>query len=576
MASSSIGLLPGMAEAGMNAALPKFDVFSTPFPVSTVVILRKWAEQCQKQHLMFMPVINWWTAEHGRHYANYNHVVTDSGTVLANTPCPYTRGFWDRWITPRFLAMVRAIKGLPLDSVLVDLEMYGAEYTDYSHGCFCDECFSRYLKAKKLSGSLPAFPDRAGIVNNAGDTEFYKSLQREAARTFAVTLRETVQKTHPGFRLGALQLDSDIPLQQGMALGFGTPQTPAFCFTENTYSSGHTSYIASTQKSFSDMGAYVDLIAGIWQSRFPTENIAEQLYHCASDSYGYWIYTMDTFVNPDYHPLAGTLDDGWRSIRRANQELDKSAVEKNYRSGLQIRPFEAPPTPLPWGDFVRYDMFKASAKAPKTQPVARLRGTNWVYFHADEGEQIRFEVEWKRVGRYTEPVRAGLMSPTGAHLGEGTAKPGHTCQLAAVAPMSGIYGIVIMSEDGRNSAEIIKSSHPYAIRISSQSGAEFAHVLPTLFLNVMPDAGTVELQFSTQNSAEAVMGTVSTADGSQLWSGVVDGPTRVFIRNPGSGPLRLGYEKLQGHSFGTVWVKAVKGVLPFAATDPSGLLKRYQ
>lgn len=573
MSTSNIDLLPQMAQTGMNAALPKFDL-KTPLTEDFRAKLSLWADKCSQRNLAFMPVINWWAISHAKYLPKFTPVVTVSGTVLVNTPCPYTQIFWDRWITPRMLDLVQSVGKMPLAALLIDMEMYDVEYTEYTRGCYCDECFSRYMRVKGLKGPLPAPAERAGIVKNYGDQALYESMQREAARVFASACRNTVHKVRPGLRLGALHLDSNIPLQQGIALGFGTPELPVFCLTEKTYANGFTPYIASVQRYFREMGAHVDLLVGIWQSKYPPENIAEQLYHCAHDSYGYWIYTLDSFANLDYHPLPGTPDKFWSAIQNANHELDKLELNQHYNTAFKIRPFETPPSPLPWSEFVKFDLTRTLLRTLDPIPIARLRGTNWVYFYADKGESISFEAVWRQVGKYTEAIRVGLTSPSGYHLSEGTAKAGQSYAFQALAPVSGVYGIVVMAENYRNSVDINKPSHPYAIYIGMPRGAEFVYELPPLFVSVVQNSTSIELEFVTQNNAEAVKGYIIDKDGSMLWSGVVDGSTRALIKNPGYGPLQIRFDKLPGHSFGTLWVKAVQGVLPLAATDPTGLLSK--
>ena len=175
-------------------------------------------------------------------------------------------------------------------------------------------------------------------MNNAGNLAFYQSLQRNVAASYSQTLRSAAQTQRPGLRLGALQLEhyiSTIPLQQGMALGFGTSQLPVFCFSEDTYSTGYSPSIASIKQYFYNLGANVDLVVGLWQSQFTPAALPAQLYYCAHDSYGYWIYTMETFANPSYSSLMGTLAQGWAAITTADSELGKLALNPQYVTTLQ-------------------------------------------------------------------------------------------------------------------------------------------------------------------------------------------------------------------------------------------------
>jgi hypothetical protein len=569
MGESDFDLLAMMSRNGMNAAIAKFGRIAVPLSESSEATIRKWADECDRLNLAFLPVFNWWGADEARWIKDYNHVVTGSGKVLDNTPCPYTRDFWDRGITPRLVAIGRSLKGRPLAAVCIDMEMYGAESVHYQDGCYCDQCFARFLQAGGRPGMIPAPADRGRIIKEAGKLDAYQAVQREATRTFAASCREAVHKVRPGLRFGVLHLDQAIPVQQGLALGFGTPDLPVLCLTERTYSSGHTPYIVSAQESFRAMGAYVDVLVGFWQSKFPPGNVAEQLYHIAHDSYGYWIYTMQTFGKADYHPLPGTPEEYWAAIREANRELDKLGADGAYRTALRIRCFEPPATPLPWGDFRKYDLVSGSGAAPP-MPGVWLRGTNWIYFYAKQGDRIAFELTRRQIGSYADSIRVGMISPVGTRLAEGTAKKDQPAVLQAVAPETGVYGLVIVT--GAVAGEVTRASHPYAAHIAGPGGAGFVTRLPPLFVALSPDAAAVEFEFVTDNSAEAVKATVLAENGAELWSGVVEGATKVRIGKPSGTRVRLKFERLPGHTFEDVRVRGVKGVLPFAATDPSGLL----
>jgi hypothetical protein len=345
-------------------------------------MLRVWAKEANKLNMAFMPVINWWTVNDIQYFTGYKKVISDTGTTLDNTPCPYSKEFWDKWVTPRLVAVCQVVDGQRLTSVLVDTEMYGTEYSGYYRQCYCDECYSRYLKARGQTGDLPPIADRGAIIKNAGEIEEYKAVQREAAYQHAAGCRKALQKIQPKLRIGVLDLDRDNSFQQGLALGFGTSTLPVFCLSESTYQNGYTSYIATAEKSFQDLGAHVDMLVGIWQSKFPQENIAEQLYYCAHDTYGYWIYTMETFDNPAYSPFPGTAEAQWAAIKQANLELDELSKNQNYQTTLKIRDFTPPPEPLSWDGFKAYNYTQNPASSTLSLPVARLRGLNWLYFFA--------------------------------------------------------------------------------------------------------------------------------------------------------------------------------------------------
>ncbi len=159
---ADMNLLPQMAQVGMNASVPKVEPM--PLTSGTITFLQQWAGQCKALNLAFIPVINWWDAAFAMQYVrNFNPVVTNNGTVLSKTPCPYTQDLWNRWINPRLLGLIQAAGSLPLAAVVIDTEMYNTEYSGYYYGCYCDTCYKRYMQAKGISGPLPPRP-RATIL----------------------------------------------------------------------------------------------------------------------------------------------------------------------------------------------------------------------------------------------------------------------------------------------------------------------------------------------------------------------------------------------------------------------------
>ncbi|MBM4050177.1 MAG: hypothetical protein FJ279_34205, partial [Planctomycetes bacterium] len=506
MNAGNLKLLPKMAELGMNAAIPKFGAIQTPMRPQDAAKLAQWADECARLNLAFMPVFNWWGGHEPSWIKDFNRVVTQTGKTLEKTPCPYTEAFWTEYVTARFVAMAEAVGPRPLAGICLDMEMYGADSVGYGQGCYCDECFTRYLKARGREVKLPPADKRAEAIKSAGEVKEYQAVQRETARKHATACREAIHKTRPGLRIGVLHLDWPSPIQEGEALGFGTKDLPVFCLTERTYSNGFTPYIAEAQKTFRDLGAHVDLLVGLWHSKFPPDNIPEQLYHCGRDSYGYWIYTMETFEQPQYSPLPGSADAHWAAIQKANQELDKLAADAKYQTAMTIREFETPVPPVSILGFVKYDLTPFAAQKPAALPVARLRGANWCYLHARSGDRIDLQVTWAQVGRYRDLARAALVSPQGQKLVEVDVKKDAPGVIQVNAAETGVYGLVVQA--GSNAVEITRASHPYAIHIEPRNGAKLVTKVPSLLLALEGGTQQAILELATEGGAEAVKGIV--------------------------------------------------------------------
>src|ERR1035437_3630253 len=305
MGAFDMKVLPEMSKAGMNAALVGFGNLGGPGVAKYAERMGPMSEATADAGLAFLPVLDWWGSGEPLWAKGFNPFVTAKGEVLKDTPCPYTPAFWDRVVVARLVAVARALAARPLNGICLDLEMYGAKNTHYEGDCYCDLCFRLYLQHKGPQGALPPPADRNELVRRRGDADLYRALQRDHARELATSCRDAIQRERSGVRLGVLHLDVSEPLQEGIALGFGTPQLPVLAFTEVTYSTGYTAYVEEAQKRFRALGAHVDLVVGIFQSKVPADKLAAHLFHGARAAYGYWIFTMGTFANPDYLSLPG-------------------------------------------------------------------------------------------------------------------------------------------------------------------------------------------------------------------------------------------------------------------------------
>ena len=570
----NINLVEEMSQNGMNAAVVNFQNLTPPIDASYAGIIQNWADKCALMNLAFLPVINWWGSNEPSWFMSYNHVISADGELLAKTPCPYTQDFWDRCIKPRFVEILRAVGTRLIQGVLIDMEMYGADVSYYRGDCYCDTCYARYMQAKGQTGALPVRVDRARLVQAANDLEFYRGIEREAARSFATELRNYISNIRPGLRIGVLDLEKSIPIFEGQAIGFGTPTTPALCFTEKTFEGEMASYAAQAKQLLTDLGAYVDVVSGVWQSVIPLVNFPSELYQNAHDSYGYWIFTMQTFEKPSYMPFQATIPEQWSAIQQVNNDLDNLAIDANYQSSLIPQDFVPLLDPTYWTSrFVTYNYFPLIPQNDNigTMPIATLRGTNWIYFYAKKNDTINFELTKKQIGEYTNYVRAGIVSPSRVRLSEGFVTDSEPLVFNEIASENGIYGLLVVS--GNNAVDITKASHPYAVYIDPKVSASYNKVIPPLFIALKPDATAIELELETESSSERVKGTVIAEDDTVLWVGEVEGVVKVRIAPASpSTYIQLKFEKLPDHILDDVKVRGVEGVLPFAATDVFGLL----
>jgi hypothetical protein len=565
-------LLSHVHAVGMNAVMPKFGGIESPLKPADADALRAWSDDCAGQDLAFLPVFNFFGGHEPAWIGDYAHYVDGRGAKLAHTPCPFDPGFWDRYVTARFVAIAEALEGKPFASILLDLEMYGADSTTYREPCYCDACYGAFVRAHADRLKAVPAPERKAAIEAAGLQDEWREAARDRARELATACREALHRVRPGLRIGALHLDLSGPFQDGLALGFGTEKLPVFALTERTYSTGYDEYVQQAQQAFKALGAHVDLLCGVWQSQFPPENLAENLYYCARDSYGYWVYTLETFDAPDYSPLPGKPEDYWAAIRETNAELDRLAADAAYVSRLTVRPFEVPVPPLTARGFKPYALMPYSEEGQPELPP-RLRGRNILYFHAKTGDALSFEVTFRQVGRYRDAGRALLVSPAGEELAIADVRADAPGSLEANAAAAGVYGLII--ETRANASDVTRASHPLAVGIAGPEGAHLITRVPALYAYVPPGARQATFTLITEGAGEGLHARISSEDGAELYSGDVIGRATATVQLPDDARhvLRFDFAKLPGAVFEDLTLRADEGALPFAATSLRGLLK---
>ena len=171
LSAGDFAVLPGMATAGMNAALVKFGALEAPMRPADAAVMRRWSADAAGYDIALFPVFNWWGAHEPGWLKGFNPWVSANGTVLRDTPCPYTPEFWDRAITSRALAILATLGNGPVGAVVIDMEMYGGKKAFYVGECYCDRCFARYLRKLGKGSKLPPVGDRARMVAETGQDE---------------------------------------------------------------------------------------------------------------------------------------------------------------------------------------------------------------------------------------------------------------------------------------------------------------------------------------------------------------------------------------------------------------------
>lgn len=565
-------LLGRMAEAGFNAVLVKFGNLGFPLDETGRALLVSWSDACAANGLAFLPVLNFFGGYERNTIKDLAPFVDDGGRVLAHTPDPLAAAFWDQHVTARLTGLLAPLAGQPVAAVLLDFEMYGADSTDYRGLCYSDQALTAFLEAERPGTALPGLTERAAWLAREGLADKLRAFQVAAMRRLADRCRAAVQAARPGVRLGALVLDNFHPVYEGIAVGLGTAELPVLCFSETTYPRGFGDYVTEeAPRRFAAMGAHVDFVAGLWQVKIPADAIAAHAYHCARSGFGYWIYTMQTFLQPDYQSLAMPVEDYWKAYRLANAELDRAAREPGYVSRLKAGRFHAPlPSPETLLPGLKLAPVEVARPARPALPPA-LRRTNLLLLWALKGERIAFDCRVRQVGTYPDLARLALVDGTGRQLAAALVGV-DPMTVAATADHDGLYALAVAA--GYNALEVRSMTHPAAIAVEQEARLIFA--TPPLYLHVPDGVRQVKLMLAADAQGEARAVTISLADGRVVWRGEVDAAIEVAIDVPdgGRGPLKLESVKAAGAEVEEDFrLKVLSGAAPAAALEPAGLFR---
>jgi len=334
-------VVPQMAQCGMTHVLPTFASLSIPVTKPDKERIYKWALVCREAGIKFMPIINLWGGYEKDWIRPKRHLYY-KGIEYSKTPCILEAEVYKRSVHDRVLMLAELSRSVPIAGIVIDLEMYGADVVDYPDCCLCDYCFERFLTGTTVSRPIPR-AERYDYIVSSGQLAAYKDFMRNSVAELARHTREQVELIAPEFKIGVLRLDQNRTFNAGLAKGLGSENKPVLAFAENTYSTGYSSYIQKTQKRFEAQKINAQLIVGICPKKLPPEVAAEQYYHCAKVSAGYWIYTMEYFssiilTQDKKYREAIKLPDKerhWKAIKIANEELYQLSLNPDYTSFLK-------------------------------------------------------------------------------------------------------------------------------------------------------------------------------------------------------------------------------------------------
>ncbi|MHC4115759.1 MAG: hypothetical protein ACYSSL_10665, partial [Planctomycetota bacterium] len=523
-----------------------------------------------------MPVINLWGATEKEWIRPRCYLYYD-GIEFNQTSCPLEVDVYRLAIHDRVLELARLSHSVPIAGVAIDLEMYGADMSSFPDYCLCDYCFERFLAGRAVSEPL-LVNMRQDYLVRTGQVETYRSFTIDYIAKLTKKTKEQLEVIAPDFMIGVLLLDQPRSYARGLAKGLGGGPKAVLAFTEQTYQTGYSDYIKRAGKRFRDEKINAKLVVGIWQRKFPPEHLVEQYYHCAKDSAGYWIYTMESLSEHTKMRLPFEKEQYWEAIGEANKELQKLQVDSGYESTLQVRTFHAPPKALNTTSInipcMQYVRIEGNQPGKPTDCKLIFRGRTTLVFVAEKEEELKFEVALRKFGENNfQSGYVALTSNLGDILVSSLADLQKSARLQTTAPYTGSYALVFDSDT--NISQVVSYSHPFSA--ATQQRVHLVAPNQNLYFWKPPASSSAKVAFGVQGLGESVVVTFKNEAGKVLGVYDIVGERTItvpLVENRKGEIIELKIKPRPEAYFEDVWLKVEAGLEECISPFKNGLLRQ--
>ncbi len=566
-----IELLSLIRQNGLNAVFVKFPTLQYPIQLPIKRQIIKWAKCCQSKQIHFFPIINFWHYEYS--WIQPDHYLVDAQTAYKRTPCPLDVSVWQSTVHDRLTSLALLSKSYSIQGCLIDFEMYGADITRYPSYCLCDLCFNKYVREKGRPNNLPSLKERILFLGNPKEKkEYFSAWMTHVSSLFAKTSQD-IHQINPNFFLGGMQLDADSGYFSGVREGLKCSGNPIFILSEQTYTTGYNQTNQNLYDQVTRGGTNVKFLAGFWQSQFNPAELAPHYYYTAKNFDGYWIYDLDAITEPFQGRLFENRDDYWNAIHLANKELDKLIQNPEYKSNFQIKKIGlAPSVKLKIPDM---DIRKIVPLNPNFRESISLdfflRGKGCLSFYAKEGEQIDFQINIRKIGKYKDrQVNIALLNSRKESLLTTIASSGHAGMVQLKAPYTGIY--LLLCDSSTIIWKASKASHPFSLYMKPV--AHFFKLNESMYLYKPVGPQRVQLEVSVDGPGEGVILSFRNKIGHLLLSKeIVSKDTICLFLEQKEQIIELSIQPMPKTSFEDVRIKILKGFVPYIASSPKALFK---
>jgi len=382
----------------------------------------------------------------------------------------------------------------------------------------------------------------------------YRETSTKCTRRILEELRKEVHTAYPRCLLGGYLLDHITwdgftpPFYKAMTLAWGTRSTPVLVFSEATYQPGyhaafarpgkpllrptgstvagrpspfgqgdHPGYIQGWLERWRQWGAHAEFVGGLWINRIPEENLAENLYHLAKHTRGYWIYDMLSLGAQPRDRLPGSGAPAyWAAIALANRELDLWLRSDGAPvSELRVRPFTLPAPGVSLSLWKGVDLPFVRARPPAPEFMFR-RAEQSFHIPAAAGDDVQLTILADSAHPYKkkrDAVAIVVVDPNGQVIRRDKltiedldTKPrpdrryGGRREVTFRAGKTGTYALFLNGL--RYAYTLGASSHPWLAFLRQPQGTRL-WCPKKLFVRTLAGAREGEIRFRSGNTTEA-------------------------------------------------------------------------
>ncbi len=297
---------------------------------------------------------------------------------------------WKTLFTDGF-RLARASRTIPIAAVKFDIETIQTDAVSYD-----DKSWKMFSQPRELDINVPASRRLAYLkdkkLNNEYTNWYHRQYEKLAAR-----MAKDLHAINPDLSLGVMPFSKKMSMAMGKE--FGTKRAPVIVDNWLMYNgSGFDAAVLKAQKKTKTLSPYILFVPWFRINSYRPEYIACNAYHAASACNGYnsWVGGMlsqHPAKKQIYKlPSGTTAEEYYTAYKKANEAVLDDLKANRKRAALipmkKIKPLVA-----------KLDL--KELKIPSLKSVGSgkgkvkgfvLRSQQIIYFNADSGEKIKFEI----------------------------------------------------------------------------------------------------------------------------------------------------------------------------------------